>query len=115
VENVQDYLSKSNVIVVPIMTGAGMRIKILEAFAMGKAVVSSSLGAEGIAYSDGENIMIADNPVEFAEKICYLLKNKEKAETLGSNARQLVEREYDADVVWKKWRRIYDRLLSEGA
>jgi polysaccharide biosynthesis protein PslH len=115
VENVQDYLSQSNVIVVPIMTGAGMRIKILEAFAMGKAVVSTSLGAEGIACSDGENIIIADDPREFAEKVCYLLENREKAETLGSNARKLVEMEYDADVVWKKWRKIYDRLLTEGA
>ena len=114
VENVQDYLAKSNVIVVPIMTGAGMRIKILEAFAMGKAVVSSSLGAEGIACSDGENIMIADDPREFAEKVCFLLENRGKAETLGLNARKLAEREYDADVVWKKWRKIYDRLLTEG-
>jgi glycosyltransferase involved in cell wall biosynthesis len=112
VENVQEYLSKANVIVVPVMIGAGMRIKILEAFAMGKAVVSSSLGAEGIGYSDGENIMIADESGEFAQKVIFLIENKENAETLGSSARKLVEMEYDADVVWKKWQKLYGILLD---
>lgn len=115
VEDVQDYLSRANVIVAPILTGAGMRIKILEAFAMGKAVVSSTLGAEGIACSEPENIMFADEPGLFAEKVCFLLENSAKADLLGSNARSLVEREYDANLVWKKWQTIYRNIITASS
>jgi polysaccharide biosynthesis protein PslH len=111
VVNVQDYLSKSDVVVVPILTGAGMRIKILEAFAMGKAVVSTSVGAEGIAYTNNLDIVIGDTPADFAEKVCLLLENREMSDTLGSNARKLVEKEYDAGIVWQKWRAVYEHLI----
>lgn len=114
VVNVRDFLSRSNVVVVPILTGAGMRIKILEAFAMGKPVVSTTLGAEGIAYLDNVDIMIGDTPADFADKVCFLLENREKAEAMGSHARKLAETRYDADLVWKQWQAVYRQLISDN-
>jgi glycosyltransferase involved in cell wall biosynthesis len=111
VKTVQEFLLKSNVVVVPLLNGGGMRLKILEAFSLSKAVVSTLLGAEGIEYTDGKDILIADDPKAFADKVCCLLENVEKAKELGINARELVEKEYSVNAVWEKWKDLYERLI----
>ena len=68
VENVRPYIYESRVFVVPLRIGGGTRLKILEAMAMGKAVVSTSVGCEGLDVTDGENILVADDPADFARK-----------------------------------------------
>jgi glycosyltransferase involved in cell wall biosynthesis len=83
VESIQDYLKRSGMVVAPILSGGGMRMKILEAFALSKAVVSTSLGAEGIEYTDGENILIADTAGAFADRVCSLLENPGECARLG--------------------------------
>jgi glycosyltransferase involved in cell wall biosynthesis len=112
VESVHDFLMKSNVVVVPLLNGGGMRLKILEAFSLAKPVVSTSLGAEGIAYTNGEDILIADDPESFAGKVCELLEDKEKSKFIGRNARRLVEKEYSINVVWRKWEKLYVKLID---
>ena len=111
VKTIQEFLLKSNVVVVPLLNGGGMRLKILEAFSLSKAVVSTLLGAEGIEYTDGKDILIADDPKIFADKVCCLLENVEKAKELGINARELVEKEYSVNAVWEKWKDLYERLI----
>ena len=110
VENIRDYLRTSGVIVAPILTGGGMRMKILEAFALSKAVVSTSLGAEGIEYADGENILIADTPEAFAARVCTLLKDPRACSRLGESARRLMEKRYAVPQVWSRWREVYRAL-----
>ena len=107
VEDIQDYLRRSGVVVAPILSGGGMRMKILEAFALSKAVVSTSLGAEGIEYTDGENILIADTPEAFAGRVCTLLDDAEECAKLGESARRLMEGRYAVPQVWSKWRQVY--------
>jgi glycosyltransferase involved in cell wall biosynthesis len=107
VESIQDYLKRSGMVVAPILSGGGMRMKILEAFALSKAVVSTSLGAEGIEYTDGENILIADTPGAFADRVCSLLENPGECARLGQNARRLMEEHYAVPLVWARWRKVY--------
>ncbi|HEY5132328.1 MAG TPA: glycosyltransferase family 4 protein, partial [Candidatus Krumholzibacteriaceae bacterium] len=84
------YVDRSAVAVVPMRIGGGTRIKIYEMMAMAKTVVSTSIGAEGLHYADGENILIADEPREFAKLVIKALREKEWRASIGMNARNFV-------------------------
>jgi len=101
-------ISNSWACVVPIKTGSGTRIKILEAMALGTPVVSTSKGAEGLMVSPGEDILIADNPDDFAHQTLKLLNNQEIRGDLTKNARSLVEAKYDWDKIGKKFVQIVE-------
>ena len=79
----------------PLFAGSGMRVKIIEAMALGRAIVSTSVGAEGIAYTNNKNILIADNETSFAEAIMKTLRDSALRHQLGQNAKQLVNTQYD--------------------
>jgi len=108
VDDVRPYIAKSSVYIVPLRIGGGSRLKILEALSMGKAVVSTSIGCEGLNVTDNENILIADFPKEFARKTLILLRNKELCQKLGNNGRRLVESFYSWKNIYKKLDKIYD-------
>jgi len=105
--DVRPYLARAAVVAVPLRVGGGTRIKILEALAMKKAVVSTSVGAEGLATTDQHDICIADSPLSFAEQTSRLLCNPEERQRLGANGRSLVEKRYSwdgiADVMEQAW------------
>jgi polysaccharide biosynthesis protein PslH len=94
VEDIRPYLAKAALCVVPLRSGSGTRIKIFEAMAMGKAVVSTTLGAEGLPVRHGENIILADEPADFARQVVDLLRDPARRQRLGYAARQLVEESY---------------------
>jgi glycosyltransferase involved in cell wall biosynthesis len=98
VESVEEYLINASCIVVPLWIGSGMRLKILEAFAYSRPVVSTTLGAEGIEAEDGVHIFLRDDPEEFADSIVEILNDRELARKIGSNGRKLVEERYS----WSK-------------
>lgn len=98
VEDIRPSLAACSVFVVPLRAGAGTRLKILEALAMGKAVVSTTIGAEGLNVQPEENILIADQPAEFARQTMRLLADPELRIRLGQAGRRLVERQYS----WEK-------------
>src|SRR6202034_846428 len=75
VDDVRPYMERSKVFIVPLRIGGGTRLKILEAMAMGKAVVSTTIGAEGIEYTDGKNILLGDAPQDFADKVLFSLND----------------------------------------
>jgi sugar transferase (PEP-CTERM/EpsH1 system associated) len=99
VDAVMPYILESAVFIVPLRIGSGTRLKILEAWAMGKAVVSTSIGCEGLDCRDGQEIMIADTPREFADKVAGLLGNPELKQALERNGRTLAEETYSWDVI----------------
>lgn len=88
------FMASKGIMVVPLKSGSGMRVKIIEGFAQGKAIVSTGIGAEGINYKDGEHIEIADDAKEISEKIINLLKDRASIVQLGQSARKLVEEQY---------------------
>jgi glycosyltransferase involved in cell wall biosynthesis len=80
---------------VPLRIGGGTRLKIFEALAMGKAVVSTSVGAEGLPVTGGEHVMVADSPETFAREIVHLLRDIDHRRRLETAARALVVERYD--------------------
>jgi len=94
VENAVDFMNSKSIMVVPLLSGSGMRIKIIEGMALGKTIISTTIGAEGIDYEDETNILIADEPEEFVNAIKKCINNVEFANRVGKNARQLAEAEY---------------------
>jgi len=105
VESVVPYYQNSIVSVVPLRAGSGTRLKILESMALGRPVISTTLGAEGLAVTHGKNILIADTPADFARQTAQTLNNLTLRQQLIAKGRQLVEQEYD-------WQRIAQKLLK---
>lgn len=95
VDDAQEFVSKHGIAIVPLLSGSGIRIKIIEAMALGRAVITTEIGAEGIFYKQGENILIAERPDEFADAIEQLVNETDKAQQMGQKARQLIEKVYD--------------------
>lgn len=110
VEDVAPYYKRSTVCVVPLRAGGGTRLKILEAMAFGRPVVSSRIGCEGLDVTDGENILIADHPEEFAEKTVRLLHDDNLRKSIAENARRLVENHYDWDILAQRLMDIFTRV-----
>jgi O-antigen biosynthesis protein len=95
VEDVREPLARYSVFVCPILSGSGVRVKLLEAFAAGIPVVSTRLGAEGLAGDDGAICALADDPQTFAHHVVDLLHDSAKAEAMALRARQDVESRRD--------------------
>jgi glycosyltransferase involved in cell wall biosynthesis len=106
VPDVNPYYEQAAVSIVPLLSGSGTRLKILEAMSKGVPIVSTSVGAEGINYEEGKDILIANDINEFAQKVISLLKNKEKRIQIQQNARELVIKHYD-------WNKIGKDLVFE--
>ncbi len=86
VEDTRPYIAQSSIAIVPIRIGGGTRMKIYEAMAMEKAVVSTSIGAEGLPVEDGKNIILADDPGNFGKNVAELLKNHRKRKEISKNS-----------------------------
>lgn len=87
-------IAAATVCVVPLRIGSGTRLKILESAALAKSIVSTRVGAEGLDFTDGKEIMLADEPSEFAEAVLELLKGAHRRNTMGLAARARVEQQY---------------------
>jgi glycosyltransferase involved in cell wall biosynthesis len=96
---VRGYIEQAAAYIVPIRIGGGTRLKIFEAMAMGKAVVSTTVGAEGLPVTHGENVLIADDPTSFARDVVRLLRDPARRVQLERAARQLVVERYDWSAV----------------
>ena len=111
VDDIRPYIDEAAVMVVPIRIGSGTRLKILDAMAMGKAIVSTSVGCEGINVSNGKNILIADDPEDFANKTIELLKNPDMRINLEKNALELVKT-YDWSLIGEKQELVYKDVMN---
>ena len=111
VQDPYDFIDSCKVFVVPLRFGAGVQNKLLEAMALRKPVVTTSLAAKAIKGKDGRHFLVADNPVEMANGILELLENKEKRGSLGEEARALIEKEYTWRTVGQKLLREIDRVI----
>jgi glycosyltransferase involved in cell wall biosynthesis len=95
VEDLRPHLSSASAIIAPLRIGGGTRLKILEAMAMAAPVVSTTLGAEGLAVTHGREVLLADTAETFAEEVVRVLRDDALGAELGAAARGLVERSYD--------------------
>jgi len=108
VDDVRPYVHESSVYVVPLRIGSGTRIKIFEAMAMGIPVVSTTLGAEGLPVQHDRNILLADDPVDFAARTVALLTQSALRERFGREARSLAER-----CNWAAAGEAFDKVLHK--
>ena len=108
VPDIRPHVRESSVYVVPLRIGGGTRIKIFEAMAMGKAVVSTPVGAEGLPVRHNENIVLAEEPADFAQQVARLLKDRAERERIGRAARVLVEQNYS----WRSVAGLFDIVFE---
>jgi len=94
VEDIRPFVARGSICIVPLRIGGGTRLKIFEAMAMSKAVVSTSVGAEGLPVQSGANIIVADTPGDFAQSVVSLLRDPSQRRQLGTSARALVQEKY---------------------
>jgi glycosyltransferase involved in cell wall biosynthesis len=111
VQDVRPFVSEAAVFVVPLRVGGGTRLKIFEALAMGKAVVSTTVGAEGLPLTPGTHFLQEDDPAGFAEAVVALLRDPVRRRALGSAGRRLVEERYS----WAQVAREFEARCAEVA
>lgn len=109
VDDVRPYIAAAAVYVVPLLTGGGTRLKVLEAMAMGKAIVSTTLGCEGIQAAPERDIVLSDRADDFAMRVLALLENAARRDELGRAARAFVERYFDWQMVTQPLEQVYER------
>ena len=115
VDDVRPYIAEASVYVVPLRVGGGTRLKVVDALAQGKAIVSTSVGCEGIAVTDGENIEIADDSDTFATKVISLLGSEERRIQLGDAARLLAVKQYSWEIIGTSLKESYLDLVKSSA
>lgn len=108
------YIQKAAVFIVPLLSGSGTKLKVLEAMAVGKAIVSTSVGVEGIEGQDRRHFLVADDPEGFAKRVVEVVRDKVLRDYLGANARVLAEQRYDWKHIIRKVDSIYSSLMIKG-
>jgi len=112
VPEIEPYLFKGSIYIVPLLSGSGTRIKIFEAMAAKIPIISTTLGAEGLPVKDGENILLRDTPEDFKDAIIELNEDAELRNKIADNAFNLVKDNYSWDKVYVKFIEICDKLIK---
>jgi glycosyltransferase involved in cell wall biosynthesis len=113
VEDVRPYYKEALISAVPLRSGGGTRLKILESMALGTPVVSTSIGCEGLEVKNGRHILIADGAEDFANKTCTLMTSPTLWRDISQSARELVEEKYDWGGITKRLESIYEEVLKQ--
>ena len=114
VEDIRIPVAEASICVAPLRQGGGTRLKILEAMALGTAVVSTTKGAEGLDVVDGEHLLVADDPRDFANSVIGLLGDNALRKRLSANARKLVEERYDWQQIGERFVALVEETVEKG-
>lgn len=115
VADLREVYARSTVVVAPMLSGGGTKLKVLEAMAMGRAVVTTPVGAEGIAVRDGVDMEIASSDEEFAAKVILLLRDPQRRKRIATAARAIAEREYSWEVVNQRMHAAVQTVIGSHA
>jgi len=113
VDDVRPYLHEAEAMIVPLRVGGGTRIKIYEGMATGIPVVSTKIGAEGLAVKHGENILLAESAADFAKAICDLFENNDLRKRIGASGLEMVRRDCSWDSITQVFEK-YCRQITKG-
>lgn len=113
VPDAQAFINAHPIMVVPLKSGSGMRVKILEGMALSKVVITTSMGLEGIHAKDGKEVLIADDQQAFVDIIENCYQNRSTLKLIGKNARKFVEKEFDSLTIAKRLATKYQSMLSD--
>lgn len=109
----QDFLNAYDILVVPLLSGSGMRIKIIEALALKKCIISTEIGCEGIALNHQKNIIIANTPEEMVEAITFLVQNPQKKQAIAEAGYAFVKEHFDWASLILKFEKVYESLSKK--
>lgn len=109
-----EFINGHSIMVVPLLSGSGMRAKILEGMALGKVVMTTRLGLEGIDAHHGREVLIADTPKEFAALLTRYAADPKKMEEIGRRARKFVVEHYDSEAIARRLAAVYASLMVEA-
>ena len=98
--------------IVPLWSGSGIRIKILEAMALGKTIISTTIGSSGIKYTNKENILIADTELDFAKKIVWCFENPIESEIIGKNSKINIQENYNSLTISDKLDKFLNKIQT---
>ena len=112
IENAYDFINKNEIMIVPLFSGSGIRVKIIEGMALGKAIITTSVGIEGIPAKNGKDVIIEDTPENFIKQIDNLIKNRKKIDEIGKNAIKFAETNFDNTNISAKLIDFYSKLLK---
>lgn len=112
VDDALEFVNSKSIMIIPLLSGGGMRVKIVEGMAMQKCIISTTLGAEGINFEDGKNILIANNRDEFYSAIKRCITDEEYCKEVGLNARKLIEQQYEISIVVNNLVDFYQSLVT---
>nr|WP_121269526.1 glycosyltransferase family 4 protein [Pedobacter schmidteae] len=107
-----EFINSKSIMIVPLLSASGMRVKIIEGMAMRKCIIATSMAAEGIRCEHGKDILIANTADEFYRSILQCITNPKKWREIGDNARKTVERDHDINVVSERMLKVYQKLIS---
>lgn len=113
IRNPIDYQKNKAIMIVPLISGSGIRAKIVEGIALGKTIITTTIGAQGMKYTDGDNILIADTPEEFVEQIHKCYSSVNFCKTIGTNARKLSIENYHYVSVANEMVKFYSKLIGD--
>jgi glycosyltransferase involved in cell wall biosynthesis len=108
------FINSKSIMIVPLASGGGMRVKIIEGMALGKTIVATNVGSEGIEYENGKNMLVANTENEFVEAVGKCIDDQVLAESIGNNARKLIEDKYDNTMICKKLSAFYQTLIAKN-
>ncbi|HEY9124271.1 MAG TPA: glycosyltransferase family 4 protein [Bacteroidales bacterium] len=111
IENSHNFIKQHGIMIVPLFSGSGMRVKIIEGMALAKAIVTTPVGCEGIDAENGKHLFITDKAETYAEHVLYLLHNNAKAEEMGNAAFEFVGKEYSNQSIISKLTNFYNQTL----
>lgn len=106
------FIASKKINIVPLLSGSGIRVKIIEAMSAGKVVISTAIGAEGINCTDGKDILIANTPQEFVNQLKRCFDDAEFCRTIGDNARRLIKEEYNTEKTTSQLLDFYNKIME---
>ena len=114
VDSSVDFINDYSIMIVPLFSGSGMRVKILEGLALGRVILTTSIGVEGIPAVDGEHLFIVNTAEEFVEKINYCIQNPEILKTIGEQGKRFVNQHFDNLKIAERLMEHYERLTANA-
>lgn len=112
IDNAREFIDQNALMIAPLFSGSGMRVKIIEGMARAKAILTTQIGAEGIDVENGRHILIENNDTDFAAQIVELMRNKSRYISIGKNAREFVEHNYDNQKIVQNLEAFYMKNIS---
>lgn len=112
VADAQEFMQSKDIMIVPILSGSGVRVKIIEGMALGKTIITTSIGAEGLEIENGKHLFIADTPEQFIHAIEKCIKTPDICKIIGENARNFVVLYHNNDLIITKMEGFYADILK---